>query len=136
MERKYQYSFGELLDRLSIIALKHQNNKELRAQYAEEIDSIVQDLNYLMTNKPGGFHVTGEFLWALIVLTHFNQKIWNNEDNARKGDPENNELFKTHVWNGVRRRCMDKLAKSMGHRADPKVNALSELQLEDEPHWP
>ena len=135
MERNYQYSFGELIDRLSILSLKYLENKELRPQYQKEISGIIDDLNMIMTNKPGGFKATAEFMWAIVILAQFNLKIWSNEDNARSGDPENNELFKTHIWNGVRCRAKDRISKAIGDRVDPKVNALSAIQLEDEPFW-
>jgi len=138
VERKYKFSAGELLDRLSIATLKRLHNKELTAQYDKEIEDLLYDLNISLREVGEGgvsTNVHAEFLYHVGLLFQFNANIWYNESNARDGDKSDNQLFKTHVWNGIRRRAMDHISKRLGQKTDPKVNSLSALQLDDEPKW-
>lgn len=132
--KKWMPSLGELLDRLTICELKHLHNPEHREAIAKEISDLIDDINLELPKSPYPA-LTAEFLRDLIVLAQFNTHIWNNEDNARKGDKADNLLYFTHSCNGVRCRAKDRLTKIVKGRIDPKVNAIAAEIPDFEPSW-
>lgn len=117
MERRYKHSFSELLDRLMLCQLKQSHGGE----YTQEISDIMHDLQ-LMINE--GIVVGAEMIRAIIVLTQANSFIWQNEDMARKGTPENNNLYFTHQLNATRSESKTVIENRIGGRPDKKLNYL------------
>jgi hypothetical protein len=134
-QRKYLPEIGELLDRLSILQLKELLLKEHRAQFAEEIQLILNDINLILKEKE--VNVTAETLRALIVLAQSNLHIWHSESEARKGDLKSstNNLIFTHTENGVRVRARNRIQNAFGGRTDPKVDCLAAEFNHMEPSW-
>jgi len=136
MEKKtryYNYSFGELLDRLSILQLKEVFIKENRESYAKEIQEILLDLDEMI--KEDNITMDAKSLRALIVISQFNLHIWMNESEARKGNKDGNRLFLTHNLNGIRRRGMNKIQELAGGRVDLKTDCLAADNSDWEPSW-
>lgn len=131
-ERKWRPTVGEMIDRLTILELKHLHNPDHREVIQKEIDDLVHDIN-LSLPKPASIHA--EFIREAIILAQFNTHIWNQEDNARKGDKSNNNLYFTHQANGIRCRAKDRLSKRVSQRTDPKVNAIAAEIPDFEPYW-
>ena len=132
--KKWMPSLGELLDRLTILELRHLHDTERREAIAKEISDILDDINLELPKSPYPA-LDADFLRALIVLAQFNTHIWNNEDNARKGDKSGNELYFTHSCNGVRCRAKDKVNRFTNGRLDQKVNAIAADIPDFEPSW-
>ncbi len=116
-DRKYFHSFSELLDKLMLCQLKESHGGD----YAQEIKDIMHDIQ-LMINE--GIVVGAEMIRAIIVLTQVNSFIWANEDNARNGTPENNNLWFTHQLNSDRSSTKAYIEKRIGGRADEKLNYM------------
>jgi len=135
MERKALPTLGELIDRMSIVSLKGTYNKNLREQYANEMDDLLHDVNILLTNKVGKEKINAEFIKYVIILTQYNGMIWHNEANARGGRNRGNQLYKTHTYNGARCRAKDKISVYSKERIDPKIDALGADISEWEPIW-
>lgn len=132
-DRKYLPTLGELLDRLSILQLKEVKIPEHKLEYAQEIKDILYDINIIIEEqKP---QITAEFLRALIVVAQYNNHIWVNEGNYRKGIKEGNNLELTHSLNGVRNRAKNILQESVGGRKDYKVDSLAAEHSDWEPSW-
>lgn len=126
MNLKYTPSFGELVDRLTIVQRKEIYGADKKA-FAQEIDDIVHDLNEHIKN---GTMISGEIIRAIIVLTQANQEIWDNEDFIRKGESlpiedKANLLEKTHKLNGTRSTAKTIIQSIIGGRIDPKLNSLA-----------
>lgn len=51
MERRYLPTLSELIDRLSISQLKEVKLPEHKAEYAQEIDDIVHDIQLILDEK-------------------------------------------------------------------------------------
>ena len=121
-QRKYLPTISDLIDRLSIIQLKEVFILEHKAEYVDEIQDIVEDLEELMRReKP-----TGEMIRAIIVLAQMNTHIWYNESNFRAGKGEGN-LELTHGLNGIRNTAKNKIQKNLveGGRKDYKIDCLA-----------
>jgi hypothetical protein len=132
--KKWMPSLGELLDRLTICELKHLHNPAQRESIAKEIQDLLSDINLELPKSPYPA-LTAQFLRDLIILAQFNTHIWNQEDNARKGDKTNNDLYFTHQANGIRCRAKDRLTTKVKGRIDPKVNAIAAEIPDFEPSW-
>lgn len=117
MERRYKHSFSELLDRLMLCQLKQSHGGD----YSEEIRDIMHDIDIMIDE---GIVVKSDLLRAVIVLTQANSFIWQNEDSARKGTPENNNLYLTHQLNATRSEAKTVIEKRIGGRTDEKLNYL------------
>lgn len=135
MERKWLPTLGELIDRMSVVSLKITYNKDLKEEYAKEMQDLVDDVNLILTNVVGKEKLTAEFLKFVVILSQFNTMIWIQEDNARKGDENGNELYKTHIYNGIRCRAKDFISTYSNERKDPKIDALGALITDYEPVW-
>ena len=94
--RKYLPTLGELIDRLTIVQLKEVKIPQHKEAYAKEIAEIVHDIDLILKEKE---KVDGEFIRAVVVLSQMNAHIWYNEDNARSGKNQGNQLLLTHGLN-------------------------------------
>ena len=122
-ERKYLPTLSELVDRLSIVQLKEVFITEHKEEYAEEIKSIVHDIQlYLNESKEP---ITAETIRAIVVLSQMNLHIWHNESNYRKGIKDGNNLELTHGLNGIRNVAKNKIQEVMGGRKDYKIDCLA-----------
>jgi hypothetical protein len=121
--RKYLPSLSELIDRLSIVQLKEVFIPEHKAEYAQEIQDIVHDIQLVLDQQDGV--VTAETIRAVIVLAQMNLHIWHNESNVRKGIKDGNSLELTHGLNGIRNVAKNKIQEVAGGRKDYKIDCLA-----------
>ena len=122
--RKYLPTLGELIDRLSIIQIKELKIPNHKEEYSQEIEDIVHDINQII--KEGDFELDGEFVRAIVVLSQMNLHIWVNEDNARSGDNQGNQLMLTHGLNGIRNTAKNKIQERVGGRKDYKIDCIAD----------
>lgn len=116
-QRKYFMSFSELIDKLHLCQLKENHG----GNYANEIKDILHDIQVMIDE---GVVVDAELIRAIIVLAQSNSFIWINEDNARNGTPENNNLWFTHQLNANRSEAKAVIETKVGGRADKKLNYM------------
>lgn len=121
--RKYVPTLAELIDRLSIIQLKEVFIPEHKKEYADEISSIVHDIQICLDE--GSEPITAEVVRAIVVLSQMNLHIWHNESNARKGINSGENLMLTHGINGIRNTAKNKIQEIRGGRKDYKIDCLS-----------
>jgi len=132
--RKYLPTLGELIDRLSIVQLKEVKIPQHKEEYAKEIEDIVHDITEILdTNKQ--LKVDGDFIRAIVVLSQMNLHIWVNEDNARSGDEQGNQLMLTHGLNGIRNTAKNKIQELDGGRKDYKVDCIADEFKDWEVSW-
>jgi hypothetical protein len=122
-KRKYLPTLSELIDRLSIVQLKEVFIAEHKAEYAQEIKDIVNDIQILLDENKGV--VTAETIRAIVVLSQMNLHIWHNESNYRKGIKDGNNLELTHGINGIRNTAKNKIQEVNGGRKDYKIDCLA-----------
>ena len=123
MNRKYLPTLSELIDRLSIVQLKEVFITDHKSEYAEEIASIVHDIQaHLDENETV---VTADVIRAVVVLSQMNLHIWHNETNYRKGIKDGNNLELTHGLNGIRNTAKNKIQEVVGGRKDYKIDCLA-----------
>lgn len=122
-KRKYLPTLSELVDRLSIVQLKEVFIPEHKIEYAEEISSIVHDIDLILTD--GDVCLDAESVRAIVVLSQMNLHIWHNESNYRKGIKDGNNLELTHGLNGIRNTAKNKIQEVVGGRKDYKVDCLA-----------
>lgn len=132
-QRKYLPTLGELIDRLSIIQLKEVFITEHKSEYADEIKDIVHDIDLIL--KSADYELDGEFVRAIIVLSQMNLHIWTNEDNARSGDNQGNQLMLTHGLNGIRNTAKNKIQEKIGGRKDYKIDCIANEFKDWEISW-
>jgi hypothetical protein len=132
-QRRYLPTLSELLDRLTILQLKEVKIPEHKQSYAEEIKDCLYDINLIIEQENP--KIDAEFLRALVVVAQFNNHIWNNEANFRKGIKEGNNLELTHSLNGIRNRAKNKLQESLNGRKDYKTDCLAAEHSDWEPSW-
>jgi hypothetical protein len=130
--RKYLPTLGELIDRLSIVQLKEVKIPQHKEEYSKEISDIVHDINEILKEKG---KIDCEFIRAVIVLSQMNTHIWYNEDNARSGDNQGNELLLTHGLNGIRNTAKNKIQELDGGRKDYKVDCIASEFKDWEISW-
>lgn len=123
MERKYLPTLSELIDRLSIVQLKEVFIPEHKAEYAQEIKDIVNDIDLLMVESFA--QINAETIRAIVVLSQMNLHIWHNESNYRKGIKDGNNLELTHGINGIRNTAKNKIQEIIGGRKDYKIDCLA-----------
>lgn len=123
INRKYLPTLSELVDRLSIVQLKEVFIPEHKAEYAQEIQDIVHDIQLVLDQQDGV--VTAETIRAVIVLAQMNLHIWHNESNVRKGIKDGNSLELTHGLNGIRNVAKNKIQEVAGGRKDYKIDCLA-----------
>ena len=131
--RKYLPTLGELIDRLSIIQIKELKIPNHKEEYSQEIQDIVHDINEII--KEGDFELDGEFVRAIVVLSQMNLHIWVNEDNARSGDNQGNQLMLTHGLNGIRNTAKNKIQERVGGRKDYKIDCIADEFKDWEVSW-
>ena len=132
--RKYLPTLGELIDRLSIVQLKEVKIPQHKEEYAKEIEDIVHDITEILdTNKQ--LKVDGDFIRAIVVLSQMNLHIWVNEDNARSGDEQGNQLMLTHGLNGIRNTAKNKIQELDGGRKDYKIDCIADEFKDWEISW-
>ena len=131
--RRYLPTLGELIDRLSIIQIKELKIPNHKEEYSQEIEDIVHDINQII--KEGDFELDGEFVRAIVVLSQMNLHIWVNEDNARSGDNQGNQLMLTHGLNGIRNTAKNKIQERVGGRKDYKIDCIADEFKEWEVSW-
>jgi hypothetical protein len=132
--RKYLPTLGELIDRLSIIQIKELKIPNHKEEYSQEIQDIIHDITEILdTNKQ--LKVDGDFIRAIVVLSQMNLHIWVNEDNARSGDDQGNQLMLTHGLNGIRNTAKNKIQELDGGRKDYKVDCIADEFKDWEVSW-
>ena len=110
MERKYNYTFSELLDRLSIVQLKEMLIPDHKEEYAAEMAAILSDIQSIIDTD--AILINANTLRDLVVLAQINAHIWHNEANYRKGIREGNSLELTHGLNGIRNTAKNKITSA------------------------
>ena len=100
--------------------------------YQEATFDIVHDINEILKEKD---RVDGEFIRAVIVLSQMNAHIWYNEDNARSGDNQGNQLMLTHGLNGIRNTAKNKIQEFDGGRKDYKIDCIASEFKDWEISW-
>lgn len=123
MERKYLPTLSELIDRLSIVQLKEVFITDHKKEYADEINSIVHDIQMILDEQDG--KVTADTIRAIVVLSQMNLHIWHNESNYRKGIKDGNNLELTHGLNGIRNVAKNRIQEIVGGRKDYKIDCLA-----------
>jgi hypothetical protein len=122
-DRKYLPTLSELIDRLSIVQLKEVFISDHKAEYAQEIQDIVYDIQkHIDENKS---EITAKTIRAIVVLSQMNLHIWHNESNYRKGIKDGNDLELTHGINGIRNTAKNKIQEIVGGRKDYKIDCLA-----------
>lgn len=121
MSRKYNLSFAELIDRLTIVIQKivFSENDEMRKSFVEERNDIIHDLNLFINND--GVTVDGELISRFCYLQLVNATIWANEGAAR-GDGEEKNYELTHGLNSDRATIKKSIQQQINGRIDYKLN--------------
>ena len=132
--RKYLPTLGELIDRLTIVQLKEVKIPKHKEEYQKEIEEIVHDITEILTTTKQ-LKIDGDFIRAVIVLAQMNTHIWVNEDNARSGDDQGNQLMLTHGLNGIRNTAKNKIQEVDGGRKDYKVDCIASEFKDWEISW-
>lgn len=122
-QRKYLHTFGDLIDRLSIVQLKEVFIPEFKDAYRQEISEIVHDIQMILDEQKG--ELTAETIRAVVVLAQMNLHIWHNESNYRRGIKDGNNLELTHGLNGIRNTAKNVIQECVGGRKDYKVDCLA-----------
>jgi hypothetical protein len=133
MKRKWLPTLGELIDRLSIHQLKEVFIPENKKNYASEMQDMVHDIDMILKEHKG--EITGDVIRAIVVLSQMNAHIWYNEDNARSGDGQGNQLMLTHGLNGIRNTAKNKIQELDGGRKDYKVDCIASEFKDWEVSW-
>ena len=125
-ERKYFPTFGELVDRLSIVMLKRIFIPQYWRTYTGEINQIKHDIDLILNQKSKRIRLGAKDVTAILALALVNREIWLNESIARAGGSgQNDRLRYTHSINGQRAKAKNILSGMMGERVDMKVDALA-----------
>ena len=132
--RKYLPTLGELIDRLTIVQFKEVKIPKHKKEYQKEIEEIVHDITEILTTT-NQLKIDGDFIRAVIVLAQMNTHIWVNEDNARSGDNQGNQLMLTHGLNGIRNTAKNKIQEKVGGRKDYKVDCIADEFKDWEISW-
>lgn len=122
-QRKYLHTFGDLIDRLSIVQLKEVFIPEFKDAYRQEISEIVHDIQMILDEQKG--ELTAETIRAVVVLAQMNLHIWHNESAVRNGKADASNLKLTHGLNGIRNTAKNKLQEGFGGRKDYKIDCLA-----------
>ncbi len=118
--RRYNWSFSELCDRISIVVQKivYAENEEMKASFVQERDDIIHDLNLFLSE---GVKVDGKMLSDLCCLQLVNATIWANESAFREGGSGDNLPF-THGLNSNRAEIKKSISERAKGRIDHKLN--------------
>ena len=121
-ERKYNFTLGDLIDRLSIVQLKEVFIPEHKQEYSEEIKLILEDINTIL--QTDNLQIDANFIRDVIVLAQMNLHVWHNESEVRKNGGKGN-LYLTHGLNGIRNTAKNKIQESAGGRKDYKIDCIA-----------
>lgn len=136
MSRKYNYTFAELVDRLSIVRLKSIFISENKDAYEKEVADILHDIDLLVMEKE--IVLQSREIHAILMIMLSNRYIWENESKVRASgnDKEQEKLLKlTHSINGVRNNSKNILSQHLGERVDLKVDCLAEDLIKEFGNW-
>lgn len=120
-ERKYVPTFGDLIDRLSIVQMKAIFIPQFRTEYEAERALILHDIDLLLANKK----LTAADVHAIMVVTLANRVIWENESLARNsnGDQTFTQFKIIRSINGVRVSAKNRIASE---RPEHKVDMIAD----------
>jgi hypothetical protein len=124
--RRYLPTLAELVDRMSIVALKALFIPESAQEYRDELKLIENDLDWEFRGRKN--FLTAEFIRAVMVIVLSNREIWLNEARVRAGTG-NGDLRLTHSLNGIRNRAKNLLARIFDERQDRKVDCLAAQEV-------
>jgi hypothetical protein len=118
--RRYQWSFAELIDRLSIVIQKiiYSETEEMRDLFAQERNDIIHDLDLFIAE---GVEVDGKMLSDAMSLQIVNCAIWNGES-AGRGDGGEKNYALTHALNSNRAEVKKNISERANGRVDHKLN--------------
>lgn len=131
--RRYLQTLSELIDRLSIVQLKEVFIPEHKAEYSQEIDDIVHDIQLIIDENKAV--LDADTIRAIVVVSQINLHIWHNESNYRRGIKNGNNLELTHGLNGIRNTAKNKIQEIIGGRKDYKVDCLAAEWKDWEISW-
>lgn len=127
--RRYLPTLADLVDRLTIVQQKMIFISEHRAEYIEEREVILHDIDLILADTPA---LTARAVWAISVIQLANRFVWENETKIRDGtsietrDVQLDRLRATHAVNGVRNTAKNILAQSVaGSRVDYKIDCMA-----------
>ena len=118
-----QKVFGSSAGKVMELNEKLEKNLIQPAEYAQEIDDIVHDIQIILDENNG--KVDAETIRAIVVVSQINLHIWHNESNYRRGISDGNNLELTHGLNGIRNTAKNKIQEVIGGRKDYKVDCLA-----------
>lgn len=133
INRRYLQTLSELIDRLSIVQLKEVFIPEHKAEYSQEIDDIVHDIQGIIDENKAV--LDADTIRAIVVVSQINLHIWHNESNYRRGIKDGNNLELTHGLNGIRNTAKNKIQEVIGGRKDYKVDCLAAEWKDWEISW-
>ena len=143
--RKYNLTFAELCDRLSIIILKSIFIPENKKAYKEEQELIMYDIDEILMDRDDVKHggrdntnpvISAKMIRAIMIVMLTNRAIWESEAKARAGSPEQDKLLKfTHSINGVRNTAKNILSQELGERVDLKIDCLAAELIKEFGNW-
>jgi len=131
--RRYIQTLSELIDRLSIVQLKEVFIPDHKAEYSQEIDDIVHDIQLIIDEHKAV--LDADTIRAIVVVSQMNLHIWHNESNYRRGIKDGNNLELTHGLNGIRNTAKNKIQEIIGGRKDYKVDCLAAEWKDWEISW-
>jgi hypothetical protein len=131
-KRKYLSSFGELVDRLTIVQLKEFLITEHRDEYSLEIKDILHDIDLLIKEKNVQF--SAEMIRLVAITAIINREIWLSEANCRNGVNAGNDLVKSHSLNSIRCTAKNKMQSIAGGRKDYKIDVIQQ-NFQFVPSW-
>ena len=119
-QRRYQWSFAELADRLGIVIQKiiYAETEEMRLAFIQERDDIVHDLDLFLKE---GVQVDGKMISNICALQLINATVWNNESAFREGG-DGVDLKLTHSLNSDRASVKKAISERANGRVDFKLN--------------
>lgn len=119
-QRRYNWSFAELIDRISIVIQKivYAESEEMRDEFVRERDDIIHDIDIYIKE---GVVIDGKLLSYVCTLQLINATIWANESGARgEGGAKNYEF--THALNFDRSQTKMAISKRIKGRIDFKLS--------------
>lgn len=122
-ERKYNYTLGDLIDRLSIVQLKEVFIPEHKQEYSEEIKLILEDIQTILDYEEKVF-IDADTIRNIIILAQMNLHVWHNESEVRKNGGKG-DLYLTHGLNGIRNTAKNKIQELVGGRKDYKIDCIA-----------
>jgi hypothetical protein len=135
-QRRYQLSFAQLIDALTIVQQKQIFISDHAAEYEAERADIMHDIDLMLKEAPP---LDAVAILAVIMTTLANRVIWENEAAIRSGAIAGTNvearLRFTHSVNGVRNTWKNVLTSRMGGRMDYKIDCLAADLIETFGNW-